>query len=144
MTTDTPRTDACPYCGDEPCAYPQDDPAWQEYRCGTVYGYYPSDLCREREARQKLEAEVEKLKEENILPLLLVADIRAAVGDPTGKLMQDELVDHCKNFFKRAEKAEAEVEKLNRLLCDLLILTEKQYWNSNNYKQIKKAYHENK
>jgi hypothetical protein len=61
-TTDTPRTDACPYCGDEPCAYPQDDPAWQEYRCGTVYGYYPSDLCREREARQKLEAEVERLK----------------------------------------------------------------------------------
>jgi hypothetical protein len=61
-TTDTPRTDACPHCGDEPCAYPH-DPAWQEYRCGTVYGYYPSDLCREREARQKAEAEVERLRD---------------------------------------------------------------------------------
>jgi len=58
-STDTPRTDACPHCGDEVCAHPQDDPAWKEYRCGTVYGYYPSDLCHEREKSQKLEAEVE-------------------------------------------------------------------------------------
>ena len=56
--------------------------------------------------------------------------------------------DDCMCFseeLKRLLKAsKAEVERLNRLLCDLLILTEKQYWNSNNYKQIKKAYHENK
>tara|TARA_R110000787_G_scaffold187146_7_gene299052 strand:- start:711 stop:980 length:270 start_codon:yes stop_codon:yes gene_type:complete len=26
----------------------------------------------------------------------LLADIRAAVGDPTGKLMQDELLDKCR------------------------------------------------
>lgn len=32
----------------------------------------------------------------------LLADIRAAVGDPTGKLMQDELVERCKKL-KRAE-----------------------------------------
>ena len=38
---------------------------------------------------------------------------------------------------QRAEKAEGEVERLNGLLSDLLILTEKQYWNSTNYKQIK-------
>ena len=60
-TTDTPQN-ACPHCGDEVCAHPQDDPAWKEYRCGTVYGYYPSDLCREREKSQKLEAEVERLR----------------------------------------------------------------------------------
>ena len=30
--------------------------------------------------------------------LVLVADIRAAVGDPTGKLMQDELVEHCRRM----------------------------------------------
>ena len=30
--------------------------------------------------------------------LQLVADIRAAVGDPTGKLMQDELVEHCRTL----------------------------------------------
>jgi len=62
MKTDTPRTDACPHCGDEPVSHPHDDPAWQEYRCGTVYGYYPSHLCRERESRQKAEAEVERLR----------------------------------------------------------------------------------
>jgi hypothetical protein len=45
---------------------------------------------------------------------------------------------------ERAEKAEAKVERLNGLLSDLLILTEKIYWNSNNYKQIKKAYHDKK
>jgi hypothetical protein len=28
----------------------------------------------------------------------LLADIRAAVGDPTGKLMQDELVAHCRTL----------------------------------------------
>ena len=36
--------------------------------------------------------------------------------------------------------AQAEVERLNGLLSDLLILTEKIYWNSNNYKMIKEAY----
>lgn len=35
----------------------------------------------------------------------LVADIRAAVGDPTGKLMQDELVAHCRKLAKAATKA---------------------------------------
>lgn len=35
--------------------------------------------------------------------LLLLADIRAAVGDPTGKLMQDELVEHCRRMAYAAE-----------------------------------------
>jgi hypothetical protein len=33
----------------------------------------------------------------------------------------------------------AEVARLKILLSDLLILTEKNYWNSTNYKQIKEA-----
>ncbi len=37
------------------------------------------------------------------------------------------------------KKAEAEVERLKLLLSDLLILTEKNYWNSHNYNQIKEA-----
>lgn len=28
----------------------------------------------------------------------LLADIRAAVGDPSGKLMQEELVEHCRRM----------------------------------------------
>ena len=35
---------------------------------------------------------------ESIALLGLLADIRAAVGDPTGKLMQDELVEHCRHM----------------------------------------------
>jgi hypothetical protein len=37
-------------------------------------------------------------------------------------------------------KAQDEVERLKGLLSDLLILTEKNYWNSNNYKMIKEAH----
>lgn len=37
----------------------------------------------------------------------LVADIRAAVGDPTGKLMQDELVAHCRSMRSALEKLAA-------------------------------------
>jgi len=35
--------------------------------------------------------------------LNLIADIRAAVGDPTGKLMQDELVERCRKLAKAAK-----------------------------------------
>ena len=35
----------------------------------------------------------------------LVADIRTAVGDPTGKLMQDELVARCRHLKQLEEKA---------------------------------------
>lgn len=34
--------------------------------------------------------------------LNLLAEIRAAVGDPEGRLMQDELVEHCRAL--RAER----------------------------------------
>jgi hypothetical protein len=38
--------------------------------------------------------------------LFLLSDIRAAVGDPTGKLMQDELVAHCAEMLDRVTRAE--------------------------------------
>jgi hypothetical protein len=61
----------------------------------------------------------------------LVADIRAAVGDPTGKLMQDELVAHCQTintlYQRRGERLAllARVQKHMRdpertLVCDIL------------------------
>jgi hypothetical protein len=40
----------------------------------------------------------------------LLADIRAAVGDPNGKLMQDELVEHCRCVTNAAKKAESLAE----------------------------------
>lgn len=49
----------------------------------------------------------------------LLADIRAAVGDPTGKLMQDELVEHCRkmrddNELLRAANSDVERIALER------------------------------
>lgn len=38
--------------------------------------------------------------------LNLVADIREAVGDPTGKLMQSELVERCRELRVKAERLE--------------------------------------
>jgi len=61
----------------------------------------------------------------------LVADIRAAVGNPTGKLMQDELVAHCHTintlYERRGNRLAllARVQKHMRdpertLVCDIL------------------------
>lgn len=61
-TTDTPRTDSCPYCGAEDY-----DPEYCDFLCDTRF--YPktntfiqSRLCAERKKSQKLNAEVERLK----------------------------------------------------------------------------------
>ena len=40
----------------------------------------------------------EAVSVESTALLGLLADIRSAVGDPDGKLMQDELVAHCRNI----------------------------------------------
>lgn len=55
----------------------------------------------------------------------LLADIRAAVGDPTGKLMQDELVEHCRNmrtaleqiacYYRGGERANQSVVEMHRI-----------------------------
>lgn len=44
----------------------------------------------------------------------LLADIRAAVGDPNGRLMQEELVEHCRRVTNAANKAEALAEREHR------------------------------
>lgn len=61
----------------------------------------------------------------------LLADIRAAVGDPSGQLMQDELVEHCSKLSHSADWNRRRVEMLSRLqkhmrdpertlVCDIL------------------------
>lgn len=63
--------------------------------------------------------------------LLLLADIRAAVGDPTGKLMQDELVERCRKIAHSADWNRRRVDMLSRmqkhmrdpertLVCDII------------------------
>ena len=62
MITDTPRTDACPHCGS-----PRISPLCAYFTCKADTTQRDEDkrthLCREREKSQKLEAEVERLKE---------------------------------------------------------------------------------
>lgn len=65
------------------------------------------------------------------LLLLLVADIRAAIGDPTGKLMQNELILHCRrlksshdSFVKKIDLLQ-EMQQYMRepertIICDIL------------------------
>ena len=55
MTTDTPRTDACPHCGApySSCGTNQAEGAEEDSR---------TELCFQRYARQKAEAEVERLR----------------------------------------------------------------------------------
>jgi hypothetical protein len=45
----------------------------------------------------------------------LLADIRAAVGDPTGKLMQDELVEHCRKLTHSADWNRRRVDMLSQM-----------------------------
>jgi hypothetical protein len=70
-------------------------------------------------------------KNDNTRLLGLIADIRAAVGDPQGKLMQDELVEHCKDMYYRAKYNAKKLALLARcqkhmrdpertLVCDIL------------------------
>ena len=81
--------------------------------------------------RIKFKCDANAVSVESTALLGLVADIRAAVGDPTGKLMQDELVEHCRKLAHSAEWNRRRVEMLSRLqkhmrdpertlVCDIL------------------------
>jgi hypothetical protein len=48
--------------------------------------------------RIKSKVDANAVSVESTALLGLIADIRAAVGDPTGKLMQEELVEHCRKL----------------------------------------------
>jgi hypothetical protein len=48
----------------------------------------------------------------------LIADIRAAVGDPTGKLMQDELVAHCRKLYADNELLRAANSDTKRIAME--------------------------
>jgi hypothetical protein len=104
MTTDTPRTDACPHCGAEqkfPFAEENAGIHFRKFSCGFLEDagiFHRPDLCKEREARQKAEAEVERLTK-----MVIEA---AELGDKRSE-----------NFKAAAEKAEASLIKINEELC---------------------------
>lgn len=54
--------------------------------------------------------------DENYSLLGVLADIRTAVGDPDGRLMQDELVERVRTRFKAAAAANADLDKIRDVL----------------------------
>jgi len=54
--------------------------------------------------------------DENYSLLGVLADIRAAVGDPDGRLMQDELVERVRTRSKSAAAANADLDKIRDVL----------------------------
>ena len=78
-TTDTPRTDSCPHCGDK-----YDSEKFFRYECGTLQqfpsGTIRTELCHQTEVSniwqkraKKAEAEVERLKAQ-LTKTVLIAD----------------------------------------------------------------------
>ena len=45
----------------------------------------------------------ERLCDNCVALLYLLSDIRAAIGDPYGKLMQDELLERCRELAKASK-----------------------------------------
>lgn len=67
-------------------------------------------------ASTRLEAE----KDEKYSLLGVLADIRAAVGDPAGKLMQDELVERVRTIARSADSAYADLDTIRATLRPLV------------------------
>ncbi len=61
---------------------------WRDEEIAEYKAVYDLDVTWEK-------AKVKEAQAESMSLLRLIADIRAAVGDPTGKLMQDELISRC-------------------------------------------------
>jgi hypothetical protein len=120
MNPDTPRTDAIEF---RHCP-PQPKELLKKHQDAYALS---RELERELAASQ---AEVAKLNHQ-----LLKTESDLLQSQDINSFLDTEFRIAC----KRAEKAEAEVERLKLLLSELLILTEKNYWNSHNYSQIKEA-----
>jgi hypothetical protein len=116
--TNTPRTDVCPHCGDESCGLLDDYPDCIEYRCGSVKGYDPSDLCLERQARQKAEAEAAFYKRVYIScadacePIRGISELNLKLGSSIIKHGVPKLID---NYHKLKDEVERLRSQLNNI-----------------------------
>ena len=109
-TTDTPRTDACPHCG----AKELEGGIMQCHSYAKTHANagFRSMLCHEREARQKAEAERDEARKD------LIKNLQTTGGLPWRKWREECVKETLRadENLERAEKAEAEVERLRALL----------------------------
>ena len=131
MTTDTPRTDAAlvdhmPECSE-----------WSQHYLdlSTFARQIERELAASLENQCRAQAEVERL---NKRPFGCKCETfrEKALGDGCEECNKALVIEMLTD---ERDELDAEVERLKLLLSDLLILTEKNYWNSNNYNQIKEA-----
>jgi hypothetical protein len=88
---------------------------------------------------EKAEAESELYKK-SVKAYVHVCEPIRGMADKLGLRLGECIIQHgVPLLLESHKKAEAEVERLKLLLSDLLILTEKNYWDSSNYNQIKEA-----
>lgn len=87
--TDTPRTDACPYCHSERVGA-----FW--YACDTPVSGPQGVVCEERKARKKAEAEVERLRKE----ILFSEDIDGVAHEVWAEMKAE--VERLKSQLARA------------------------------------------
>ena len=132
MTTDTPRIDSgysqpapdCPLCQNNTMVW-ETTHGWKCNRAG----------CHTIISRNAADAKVERLKRPYGCKCQTLRE--RALGDGCDECNKALVIEMLTD---ERDELEAEVERLNGLLSDLLILTEKIYWNSNNYKMIKEAH----
>ena len=84
MKTEITPIETCPHCGSEKDAFHRDHEYYQSYKCKTwktITLTGRTELCREREARQKAEAELEKVTDQKnkVIDILddAIADLHA-------------------------------------------------------------------
>lgn len=80
---------------------------------GQHFGIDPALL---HAAMNTLTTELRRLRDENMSLLGIIADIRAAVGDPGGVMMLSELIEHCREIYVDADRLRAREAKARELM----------------------------
>ena len=108
---DATRTDACPHCGS-----PRISPLCAYFTCKADTTQRDEDnrthLCREREARQKAEAERDEARKE------LIHNLQTTGGMPWREWSAQCAIEtrRADENLERAEKSEAEVERMRKIV----------------------------
>ena len=128
MTSDTPRTDACPHCGAAKLTGMITKAAWE---CGnaTTFEGKRSELCREREARQKGE---DRLK--------VAEDLIKGLHDGWKKARVAHL-ETCKNAQTEIDKLYTENVCLQELIQEFYEWTRRDYPTEAEVREIMNRYH---
>lgn len=129
MTSDTPRTDACPHCGDDEANSRSEYWEGEDWVCGSNDSIQ-SPLCREREARQKGE---DRLK--------VAEDLIKGLHDGLKKARVAHL-ETCKNAQTEIDKLYTENVCLQELIQEFYEWTRRDYPTEDEVREIMNRYYD--